>query len=189
MPQHRKMDPEKRCAHCGKLMKRKRIGARLEDRAVFLKRKYCDRTCMARAYLTDTPTIATLHQRAQKFVGKACEECGTTRNLCVHHMDSNPANNAPGNRKTLCNVCHTTWHWAHGRTLPHKSPPCKICGARSRKLGMCQKHYQRFRKYGDPCLTKRKIGSRYELVREVPGAPNGQESDEPPLECPTESPS
>jgi len=38
-------DPVKFCKACGKPLTRKRYGDRLEDRQVFLHRKYCDLKC------------------------------------------------------------------------------------------------------------------------------------------------
>lgn len=178
MPMPRKADPIKNCAFCGKALHRKQINGRLEDRAVFLKRKYCDRTCMAHAFLQQDATLAALRQRAREFRGNQCEACGAQEGLQIHHKDSNPANNQSGNLMTLCGSCHMKWHWTHGKQPWKKQAACKICGMPARRLGMCQKHYQRYRKYGDPCLTKKKHGSGYELVRETPGVLNGQEPHE-----------
>lgn len=178
MPMPRKTDPEKTCAYCGEKLERKRIGGRLEDRTIFLKRKYCNRICMARAFIQEDVTKDALHKRARIFVGKTCEMCGATENLEVHHKDSDPANNALGNRMTLCDSCHTKWHWQHGKKPWKRQSVCRICGEPARKLDMCQKHYQRYRKYGDSLLTKKRRGSGYELVRELPGVENGLKSQE-----------
>lgn len=175
MPMPRKNDPEKKCAFCGKQLERKRINGRLEDRAVFLKRKYCNRTCMAQAMIQEEATLAALRKRAEQFRGDQCEMCGARESLAVHHLDQNPANNEPKNLMTLCGSCHTKWHWQHGKTPWKTRGTCKVCGMPAGKLGMCQKHYQHYRKYGDPCLTKKRRGSGYELVREAPGVPNGPE--------------
>ena len=72
----------------------------------------------------------------------------------------------------------TAFSGAYGKKHPKRQTVCKICGEPARKLDMCQKHYQRFKKYGDPLLTKKKIGSGFELVREIHGAMNGQASPE-----------
>lgn len=173
MPMPRKQDPERVCGYCGKVLERKSINGRLEDRAVFLKRKYCNRTCMAQAYIQEEVTLAALRKRAEGFRGNQCAECGAPEELAVHHLDANTANNAPDNLMTLCATCHTRWHWTHGKKPWKRQSVCKICGEPARKLDMCQKHYQRFRKYGDPCLTKKRVGSGYALVRETPGALNG----------------
>jgi hypothetical protein len=59
---------------------------------------------------------------------------------------------------TLCVTCHL------GKTHNQKPPKaCRHCQTNARRLGMCQKHYQRWKKYGDPFLTKKR----------EPGKPSG----------------
>lgn len=163
MPRPRTPDPDLHCEYCGKAMTRKTINGRLEDRTVFLKRKYCDRECMAKGQVQETVCLATLRKRAVTFRGMACQACGTTEKLAIHHVDGNPANNDQGNLMTLCDSCHLKWHWAHGKKNSKRQTVCKVCGEPARKLDMCQKHYQRLRKYGDPCLTKKRKGTGFEL--------------------------
>jgi hypothetical protein len=146
-------------------MERKRMNGRLEDRATFLRRRYCDLACSGLAHRKERASKNALHKRAERFKKPACERCGTARNRAVHHIDHNPANNAPGNLMTLCGSCHTRWHWEHGKTRSKRQSVCNVCGEPARKLDMCQKHYQRFRKYGDPLLTKIAVGSRFVLQR------------------------
>tara|TARA_Y100000034_G_C6726359_1_gene321526 strand:- start:47 stop:232 length:186 start_codon:yes stop_codon:yes gene_type:complete len=52
-------------------------------------------------------------------------------------------------------------HWGEPDRLfnVRQSPPCIICGEISRKRKMCQKHYQRWRKHGDPQLVKKSNGA------------------------------
>ena len=154
----------KKCAHCGERMERKRYNGRLEDYSAYRRRKYCSKACSGMANRKANPGKSALHKRAQAFKAQSCEECNSTMNLHVHHLDNNPANNTRSNTMTLCGSCHLRWHWKHGKTQP-ASPPCKICGRPSRKLAMCQLHYQRLKKYGDPLLTKIRRGQSYELVR------------------------
>lgn len=164
MSQQRKICAPKPCATCGVMMERKTYGSRLEDASVFARRRHCSRACgNSRADVKS----AQHHQRARQFKGEMCEECRTTERLHVHHMDGNITNNDPSNLKTLCASCHLRWHWAHGKTASKRQSVCKICGAPARKLDMCQKHYQRSRKYGDPCLTKRGNSSGVFFVREA----------------------
>lgn len=170
--------PKKNCAFCGKELTRKNYNGILEDRTVFMRRKYCDQICMAKAMVQERVTLAALRARAEKYRGKKCQLCGAMDRLQVHHLDQNPANNTPENLTTLCASCHSKWHWTHGKKSLKRQAVCKICGEPARKLDMCQKHYQRFKKYGDPLLTKKKIGSKYELVQEIPGTANGPESRE-----------
>lgn len=103
-------DPEKYCQQCGTILTRKTFNGRLEDLGVFKRRKYCDTTCMANAFVSDAPCKGTLHQRARKFRGKRCEFCGATTRLQAHHKDTNPQNNSPENIQTLCVSCHASYH-------------------------------------------------------------------------------
>lgn len=160
-----KPDPVKHCRACGQQLIRKRYGARMEDRTRFLRRIYCDERCMAEGMRQDTVTLAGHRARAVKLRGRACEECGATDGLHAHHRDEDPSNNTPENIATLCGSCHLKWHWRHGK----KSKPraaCSVCGEPARKLGLCGKHHQRFKKYGDPRLTKRNVGGTFVLVRD-----------------------
>jgi hypothetical protein len=96
-----------------------------------------------------------MRARAHKLMRTACEHCAATTRLHVHHLDENPRNNRPSNLMTLCARCHRRWHWTHGRERLKRGSVCRICPAPSKGLGYCLKHYQRFRKYGDPYLSKR----------------------------------
>jgi hypothetical protein len=40
-----------------------------------------------------------------------CRICGTNKNLCVHHIDSNKLNDSENNLITLCNKCHSKATW------------------------------------------------------------------------------
>jgi len=167
MPMPRKPDPIKTCETCGMVMERKRFNGRLEDRSRFLARRYCSLECSAIAQQTETD--AALSNRAKKYRKDRCEECGTTETLQVHHINEDRTDNHPSNLMTLCRSCHTKWHWKHGKK-PYKEPSaCRICGMRADGLGYCQKHRLRFKKYGDPLLTKKRCGSRYVLVRDESG--------------------
>ena len=174
----KKKELKKYCAACDKLMIRKRFKGRLEDMGAFRKRHYCDRACMAAGMLQEEVTDSALLKRVLKHRKPRCEQCGTEANLGIHHIDGNRNHNEPSNLRTLCASCHTTWHWQNGKKASKRQSVCKICGQPARKLDFCQKHYQRFKKYGDPCLTKKKVGSAYVLVREPPGVKNGRRSRE-----------
>ena len=111
MPMPRKPDPPQRCDHCGALMERKRFNGTLESLSNFLHRRYCDRACMAAAFVKDAPSHEdTFHWRARRLRGRACESCGATTKLHAHHIDGNEANNSPENIQTLCATCHITHH-------------------------------------------------------------------------------
>jgi hypothetical protein len=111
MAMPRKPDPTKHCPTCGERMSRKRINGRLEDRAAFLRRVYCDRTCMALGYVKDVPSHKdAYHWRARRMRSDSCEFCGATENLHAHHVDGRRENNSPENIQTLCGSCHSTHH-------------------------------------------------------------------------------
>lgn len=71
---------------------------------------------------------------------KVCQDCGSSKSLQVHHVDSDPSNNADSNLVLLCKPCHADRHAAMGepqlvglilvnRTYPQLPPRnCVICG-------------------------------------------------------------
>ncbi len=101
------------CEACGKLLERKRFSGRLEDFSRFVKRKYCDQTCMALTMEGQIKVMNDKNSRRQsgKKVKPICEGCGRTgaRNH-VHHVDETPTNNADENLLTLCPSCHKLIH-------------------------------------------------------------------------------
>lgn len=162
MPMPRKQDPEKYCLHCGKRMERKRYNGTLESNHSFNRRKYCNLQCVGMARRKDT--LPGLRRRYAHLRGNKCQECGVTENLDLHHQDGNPVNNDISNLMTLCDSCHTKWHWENGKKSPKKRSVCTICGKPAKGLSLCLKHYQRQKKYGNPYLTKRKVGSQFVIV-------------------------
>lgn len=112
----RKPDPEKYCSVCGVRMYRKRFGESqtLEDMGRFLSRQTCGQSC---GNTKQTVTKDALHWRARKHRKPNCQECNTTTDLHVHHIDRNPANNDPSNLMTLCSSCHLKLHWREDRAL------------------------------------------------------------------------
>lgn len=173
----RKADPVKHCEACGKLLKRKRYNGTLESLNRFNLRKYCGAHCMGAAKMKAEPSLAALRKRAKHLRGSVCAICGATSDLQTHHLDSDPSNNAPSNLMTLCGSCHTRWHWSHGKRPSKRQSVCLHCEQPARKLDMCQKHYQRFKLYGDPFLTKVRHGSQYVLVDERLGLQDQQNSN------------
>lgn len=115
MPMTKKQDPQKNCLACNRPILRKRINGRLEDRGVFLRRKYCNQNCMALGKTKDNPTKSAAHVRARKHVAKQCRDCGMTKNLHVHHLNRNPMDNERANLVTLCASCHLKLHWREDR--------------------------------------------------------------------------
>jgi len=164
MPMPKKADPEKACGSCGTPLTRRRFsGGRLEDRGVFLRRRFCNRACMATGYLSDDPSTTYL----RRFLKAACESCGSTERIGVHHMDEDRTNNSPENLRTLCPRCHTTWHWQNGKQPWRKqSPSCTVCGKPAKRLGLCETHRSRFLRHGSPYLVKRRNGSGWQLVED-----------------------
>ena len=162
-------DAKIHCGYCRKQLVRKRFNGRLEDRSIFLRRKYCNRECFARGMLKDDATKSALMKRANKLCGEHCEACGTQNRIGTHHRDGNIRNNSKKNRMTLCPTCHTKWHWENGKTMPKRSRrTCSVCGKRERThAGLCGTHYQRQRKYGDPHLTQKLINGSWQLVKDL----------------------
>lgn len=113
--------PEKRCAACGKRMTPRRMkGNRLEGKAEFGRRKYCDRACMSVGLRKARPTIAAARKRAKHFRGSACEVCRRTDRLHAHHINGNVHDNRAANIQTLCAFCHGQHHAdarAQGRAI------------------------------------------------------------------------
>lgn len=118
MPMPRRKMPQKFCEHCEAPLQRKRFNGRLEDPSVYLRRRFCGRSCAHVGMRKSSPSLAALRKRSERFRGNACETCGTELNLQVHHKNLDPADNKPENIQTLCASCHTRWHWQHGKLSP-----------------------------------------------------------------------
>jgi DNA-directed RNA polymerase subunit RPC12/RpoP len=135
----RKKDPLKNCKHCGEKMIRKRINGRLEDMGAFLRRVFCNRSCMALGYVNPARLKGAWYQEARKLRGKSCENCGGARLLAAHHVDGNWKNNSPENIQTLCVSCHAIHHHrvkragltAPGRMEPRESQQEYLTGCRN----------------------------------------------------------
>jgi endogenous inhibitor of DNA gyrase (YacG/DUF329 family) len=90
---------------------------------------------------------STSHYHARKEVPSGpCSICGKPDATDVHHKDGNHLNNSRANLVRICRSCHIRHHRPKGS--------CIICGKPVKGLGYCDKHYQRFKKYGDPLLVK-----------------------------------
>lgn len=151
-----KPTPEKYCEYCGKKLERKRFGkkGKIESITQFLNRKYCDFDCMRKGFVIKDGTHQSngpAHASARKIVNlienreKVCELCGSTKNVDIHHKDHNFNNNSSENLMLVCRSCHMKLHRPANNI-------CKICGKECKKTthGMCDKHYLRWKKYGDP---------------------------------------
>lgn len=145
------------CLNCGKPLERKRFNGRIEDISCFNRRKFCDRKCMRIYMLANgdkADNYGTRHESARKIIElsrdlKKCEICGAANNLDVHHKDENYNNNALENLVVLCRSCHMKIH--------RKFSVCKVdgCNGKVKGYGYCDKHYQRFKKYGSPYVVLR----------------------------------
>lgn len=114
--------PPKTCQTCGAEFSRKRINGRMEDAAVYAKRKYCSLRC---ANTRTDIKPKTYLWRARQHRRTACEACGYTKRLAVHHCDQNQQNNDLSNLQTLCSHCHDFWHATAkrlGRTVAGRMP-------------------------------------------------------------------
>lgn len=154
-----KLDPLKHCKACGAVLRRKRMpSGQIEDMGSFLRRLYCNQACMAKG-MEGMKVVSPQNSRKQsrKSCRGQCEQCGRPRQsgrLYVHHIDENPLNNEPSNLKTLCGSCHRLEHTRKSKGTPLPLRLCAYCTSPARKRGMCQKHYQRWKKHGDPFLIQ-----------------------------------
>ena len=149
-----KPDPEKHCAACSTRLMRARMNGRLEDMAVFLRRKYCNRKCMANGQMKEVLTRSGYLVRARKHLGQICESCGTPTRLSIHHKDRNWRNNNPSNLQTLCASCHTSLHHSAGEICPKRGDqPCESCGRISQRR-FCNTCRTRIRRYGVDLVLK-----------------------------------
>lgn len=151
MPAHKKPTPELYCQECGKKLERKRLpNGDLEYLIHFNRRKFCGRLCMGKNFdRRHSPDVgwSTAHYHARKVKAKGpCNRCGKPSAKDVHHKDGNHLNNSTENLERICRSCHNLEHSTRGS--------CKICGKPQKGLGYCDKHYQRFKKWGDPLKVK-----------------------------------
>jgi hypothetical protein len=156
--------PEKNCEHCKKPMVRKRFGTTLEDRATFMRRKHCDRTCMAGSMEGRIKVLSPRSSRKQsaKKAKPKCETCGRPRKetrLYVHHVDEDPLNNDPSNLKTLCGSCHQLTHSRSPKGIPKPPSDCRFCSRPAYRRGVCNTHRSRMRRHGDAHAVRRWNGS------------------------------
>jgi len=163
--------PPKFCHHCGVQLTRKTINGRMEDRGVFLRRIYCNRQCMALAMVKETCTSKShTRMKAHRQVKPACQNCGKTGKLHVHHRDENPSNNSPSNLMTLCPSCHRLCHSPRMMADGLTPKPCAHCANPSVRQGLCGTHLSRLKRYGHPLAKKRKTASGWVLMYERGGS-------------------
>lgn len=103
-----------------------------------------------------------------------CQRCGIyDRYVHAHHVASRSRRpdlkHDVSNGKCLCGSCHQYVHHhpkeaalmgllsdASYERAQKEKRLCLVCGAKHFGLNFCLKHYKRFKKYGDPLLTKPK---------------------------------
>lgn len=157
------------CRQCRKAMERKRSRTGvLEDRTVYSKRHFCDRTCMAVWMEGQIKVVSARNSRRQsvKTVAPSCELCGRTSiRLHVHHKDHDPLNNAKRNLQTLCGSCHRLSHSPNYTGTPLQRKLCSLCSEPAARKGYCNTHLTRFKKHGDPLMVKRGNASGTRLVK------------------------
>lgn len=152
MPAHTKPTPVRYCQHCSAKLERKRLpNGDLEYLVHFNRRKYCGRGCMAKAFDMRPSRSdigwSTAHFHSRKMLPEGpCSKCGKTGRTDVHHKDEDWRNNSLENLERLCRSCHNKAHY--------QKPMCKLCNKPVKGHGYCDKHYQRFKKWGDPMLCK-----------------------------------
>ena len=60
------------------------------------------------SFKTGIQAYRNIYKDAHKDI--KCELCGTTKYLCVHHLDRNRYNNDISNLQCLCKSCHQKLH-------------------------------------------------------------------------------
>lgn len=162
----------KTCRKCKKELVPNRVGSRsqLEGPSIFNRRVYCDRACMAAWMEGQIKILNPRNSRKQSTKKKSdsCSTCGGKRRLAVHHKDENPLNNDLTNLVTVCQSCHMKGHWIGWRKTIWPFRKCLHCSERVKSNWMCQKHFQRWKKYGDPFLSKSRVyghPNAYQIVR------------------------
>lgn len=168
----RKQDPEKYCSHCGIRLERKRFNGRMEDMAVFIRRKYCGMEC-ARYAPHPGPKVtsysqhrATIYRRNSRHIQKAeCSRCGSSdRKLCIHHVNHDWRDNRPENLEVLCFSCHSKHHNPVRRVRPGKAKGEK---QGSSKLKTCQ--VLEIRELAAQGMYQRDIAKRFGVVKSTIG--------------------
>jgi ssDNA-binding Zn-finger/Zn-ribbon topoisomerase 1 len=109
------LDIMRTCEACGRPILRTRMpNGELMSRSVFLKRKFCNKTCMSEAFtarpVKEIVQHSTAHRRARRLKAAGpCERCGNP-GRDVHHRNGNWLDNDPGNLERLCRPCHLKEH-------------------------------------------------------------------------------
>lgn len=139
----------RQCLHCGNELTRKRYNGRLEDRAVFGRRKFCGPACSAEAQKREDASRSALLKRVRKYLGMNCDRCGATDGLSIHHRDRDWKNNVPENLQTLCSSCHTSLHHEAGEIVTRATErQCRWCGRACLHRSVCDTCRTRIKRHG-----------------------------------------
>lgn len=152
-------DPEKYCQHCGvRLIRKRRASGLLEGLRFFKERLFCGRLCFIKYNMSLHDLGGSRERSTCRFKARrrkpdgCCERCGGVGEE-VHHIDRNEFNNKVENLERLCVSCHRKEHG-----IPLQRAGCLICGGfrrRAGKRGLCDKHYRRLKRWGDPLMVMR----------------------------------
>lgn len=154
------------CRVCGKTLVQKRFSSGvLESPSMLNRRKYCNQKCMAKGQeKVRCDSLSHSRIKANKHIKEFCEGCGKPGRLHVHHKDGDPMNNTRSNLMTLCSSCHGRAHSPYYDETGQHRKPCEYCKKPSARVGLCQMHLGRLRRFGHPLAKKRKIGSEWILM-------------------------
>lgn len=152
------------CRSCRKPLTQKRFSnGVLESPSMLKRRKYCDRSCMGRGLRKSVNelTRSGLLVRARRHLKSACEHCGSTTKLGIHHKNRNWRDNSIDNLMTLCASCHTSLHHETGEIVARAKPKhCPACGRlflkRDRRPETCSRRcgWVMRRRRTLPCATE-----------------------------------
>src|SRR5574343_729640 len=113
MPRKPESVPEKYCERCGVLLERKRYNGVLEDKAAFMRRKFCSLHCANLRGNWGKSLTARYRVSTRKRMPQ-CERCGMVppdlKQLHVHHKNEDITDNRVKNLETLCASCHKLEH-------------------------------------------------------------------------------
>ena len=106
------------CVVCGSEIPRRTYpGGQHQQWCYYVKQRYCGFQCAGSDRRKEDPTRAAWQWRARRLKLKNCQRCGSTKRLCLHHIDRNWKNNEPHNIETLCASCHMKEHIHAGEII------------------------------------------------------------------------
>lgn len=100
--------------------------------------KYCSKQCRNRADKNDR-RFSGIREYVLDRDGYACVQCGSTRQLAVHHKDCKKFNNSPDNLVTLCRSCHAKIHSLDIGHVRPETRKCVVCGGEYHPVHESQK--------------------------------------------------